>query len=293
MSKILLIGNTGQLGWELHRSLLTLGLVIPVDYPEFDLSNPDNIIKWLRAEKPDVIINAGAYTGVDQAESEVERALSINAIAPGILAEEAQALKSIFIHFSTDYVFDGQKEGTYSEKDKPNPVNVYGNSKLDGERAVQQIGGQYIIFRTSWLYSTRCDCFVTKVLKWARTMETIRIASDQIGSPTWNRTLADATTQSLQIMIRNGEDWRKEKSGIYHVAGNGSANRSIWAQKILDYDPNQEEQVFKNFEEVASADFGLAAVRPQNSALDCSLFQQTFGINIANWKTSLNLALRT
>ena len=219
--KILVIGSTGQLGWELQRSLLPLGSVIPVDYPEIDLSDIFSIQQWVRSTNPDVIINAAAYTAVDQAEKEIDLAWSINATAPGILAQEALSSQALLIHYSTDYVFDGSKGESYQENDPPNPINVYGESKLGGEHEISKVGGEYLIFRTSWLYSTRRDCFVTKVLEWARKHEVLRIVGDQIGSPTWSRTLADTTAQALLLMNSSPESWREDKSGIYHLAGNG------------------------------------------------------------------------
>ncbi|MDY6873992.1 MAG: dTDP-4-dehydrorhamnose reductase, partial [Chloroflexota bacterium] len=197
MNKILLLGNTGQVGWELHRSLLTLGELVALDYPEIDMADPDNIRKTVRAVKPGLIINATAYTDVDKAESEPELAMAINGTGPGILAEEAKRLDAALIHYSTDYVFDGAKGAPYTEEDEPNPINVYGETKLAGERTVQAVDGAYLIFRTSWVYSLRRPCFVTKVLKWAREQETLRIVDDQISSPTWARTLAEATAQVI------------------------------------------------------------------------------------------------
>ena len=289
--KILVIGSTGQLGWELQRSLLPLGQVIPVDYPEIDLTDHSSILRWIRGEKPDVIINAAAYTAVDMAEKEADLAQEINGVAPGILAEEAYAGNSVFIHFSTDFVFDGKKKDPYLETDIPNPINVYGETKLAGERAIRQVGGEYFIFRTSWLYSTRRDCFVTKVLKWAHTKENLRIVSDQIGSPTWSRTLADTTAQWLVLLKSNDKSWRENHSGIYHLAGNGSVSRFEWAKKILQLDPRRSDQQLVSIQPAQSVEFVSAALRPENSALDCILFQETFGLFKSDWSTSLELAL--
>ena len=165
--KILLLGNTGQVGWELNRTLLTLGELTALDYPQIDMADPDDILRVVRENEPDLIVNATAYTNVDKAESEQGLALAINSMGPGILAEEARQLNAAFIHYSTDYVFDGTKGEPYTEEDEPNPINVYGETKLAGERVIQDVGGAYLIFRTSWVYSLRRPCFVTKVLKWA------------------------------------------------------------------------------------------------------------------------------
>ena len=166
--KILLLGNQGQLGWELERTLATAGILIAVDYPEIDLAHPESIRPLIQSTKPEIIINATAYTAVDRAESEAEIAYAINGITPGVLAETALEVGALLIHFSTDYVFDGKKGSAYIESDIPNPLGVYGASKLAGEQAIQQVGGQYLILRTSWVYSLRRPSFVTKVLEWSR-----------------------------------------------------------------------------------------------------------------------------
>ncbi len=289
--KILLIGSFGQLGWELQRSLLPLGQIVSVDFPEIDLTKPDSIINWVRGTTPDVIINAAAYTAVDQAEDEVEIAHKINTIAPGILAEEALSQNAVLIHFSTDYVFNGNIRRPYLETDLAAPINEYGRSKLGGENVVQQIGGEYFIYRTSWLYSTRRDCFLTKVLRWGRTHKVIKIVTDQIGSPTWCRVLADTTAQSINKMNTLGKSWRQEKSGIYHIAGNGFASRYDWAKRILELDPLQEEQIITQVQEAKSDDFETKAERPRFSALDCTHFQNTFEIFYTEWADALEKAL--
>ncbi|MCJ7734723.1 MAG: NAD(P)-dependent oxidoreductase, partial [Anaerolineales bacterium] len=198
---------------------------------------------------------------------------------------------AILIHYSTDFVFDGSKKESYKEDDSPNPINVYGESKLGGEREIIKVGGEHFIFRTSWLYSTRRDCFVTKVLKWARTYEKMKIVADQIGSPTWSRSLADATAQALLVIKLSDQTWRKEKAGIYHLAGNGSVDRYEWAKSILDFDPRKEEHIVKEVQKANSEDFNTAARRPEHSALDCSLFQETFDTFYADWKDTLAVAL--
>ncbi|NQS91866.1 MAG: dTDP-4-dehydrorhamnose reductase, partial [Chloroflexi bacterium] len=232
-----------------------------------------------------------AYTAVDQAEKERDIPWSINSTAPGILAQEALSSGAVLIHYSTDFVFDGSKKESYKEDDSPNPISVYGESKLGGEREITKVGGEYYIFRTSWLYSTRRDCFVTKVLKWARTNEIMKIVADQTGSPTWSRTLADATAQALMVMKSSGQTWRKEKAGVYHLAGNGSVSRYEWAKSILEFDPRGEEQVVVELQKTKSEEFKISALRPEYSALDCSLFQETFDTFYADWQTTLALAL--
>jgi dTDP-4-dehydrorhamnose reductase len=292
MMKTLVIGCHGQLGWELQRSLLPLGQVIAVDYPEVDLSAPESLLDLMKRFAPHAVINAAAYTDVDLAENESEKARRINAIAPGILAEAARDLGAIFIHFSTDYVFDGRGREPYREGDSPSPINEYGRSKLEGERAVLHAGGEVFIFRTSWLYSTRRDCFLTKLLNWARTQQQIRVAADQIASPTWCVTLADAVTQALVVMQNSGKAWREKKSGVYHLAGIGAVNRFDWAKKILELDPHAEEHIYQSLERANSSDFSSPAQRPQYSALDCSHFQSTFNTFYCDWLSVLATALR-
>jgi dTDP-4-dehydrorhamnose reductase len=289
--KILLIGRTGQLGWELERSLLPLGELIALDYPEIDLTDKNSLRRWIQGEKPNLVVNAAAYTAVDQAEKESELAFEINAAGPGIIAAEAFSLGAVLVHFSTDYVFDGNKNSMYKETDPPNPINVYGESKLAGEDAIAETGCSHFIFRTSWLYSTRKKCFVTKVLNWSRTQKQIRIVTDQIGSPTWSRTLADMTALTVKVIASHNSSWVEKKSGIYHLAGNEAVSRFEWAKHILRLDPRREEQILDSLEPALSRDFPTAAKRPEFSALDCSLIQDVFSVTIPDWLTALELAI--
>jgi dTDP-4-dehydrorhamnose reductase len=291
MNKILLLGNTGQLGWELHRSLLTLGEVTALDYPQIDMSDPDSIRQTVRSAKPDIIVNATAYTDVDKAESEPDLAMAINGTGPGILAEEAKQRGAALIHYSTDYVFDGAKGEPYTEEDEPNPLNVYGETKLAGERAVQAVDGAYLIFRTSWVYSLRRPCFVTKVLQWARENETLRIVDDQISSPTWARTLAEATGQIIAQGRGEKVAYIREKRGLYHLAGGGFCSRYEWAMAILAHDPNKEHQRVEATRPAKSADFSTQAERPLVSALNCDQIKRNFDIHPINWNQALQLAL--
>jgi len=289
--QILLLGINGQLGWELLRTLATLGQVTALDYPQIDLTRPEQARRVIKLIKPQVIINATAYTSVDGAESEAEVALAINRDAPGIIAEEAKALGAVFIHYSTDYVFDGMKSEPYVETDLPNPVNTYGQSKLAGEYEITQIGGTYLILRTSWLYSLRGETFVNKVLKWSRQYETLRIVEDQVGSPTWCRMLAEATAQVIAMGSKNIVDWLTAHSGLYHLAGDGYASRYEWAQEILKYDPSPQEQIVEQLLPSLTSEFPTPARRPLFSALDCTRFYQTFGLRLPDWRNALRLAL--
>jgi len=290
--KILLLGNTGQVGWELHRTMLTLGEVIALDYPQINMADPKNIQAIVRDAHPDIIVNATAYTDVDQAESLPELAMAINGTGPGILAEEAQKLNAVLIHYSTDYVFDGSKGAPYTEKDATNPINVYGETKLAGEHAVQAVGGAHLIFRTSWVYSLRRPCFVTKVLKWAREHETLRIVDDQVGSPTWARTLAEATAQ---IIAQGREDpvaYLMGKTGLYHLAGGGVCSRYEWAKSILEYDPDRESQIVEQLLRAKSEEFPTPVERPSFSILDCSFINSKLSIFLMSWEKCISLSLK-
>jgi dTDP-4-dehydrorhamnose reductase len=295
--RILLLGKSGQLGWELNRTLATLGHVITLDYPEIDLSQPKNLPVLIREIQPDVIFNATAYTAVDQAESEADLAYAINGLAPGILAEAAQKQGAALIHYSTDYVFDGKKGKPYLETDVPKPVGVYGSSKLAGEQAISTVGGKYLILRTSWLYSLRRDSFVTKVLKWARQNTQLRIVTDQVSNPTWARMLAEISAQLLVKAIQQSgaenqlNNWLGERKGIYHLAGSGFTSRLEWARAILQFDPHPDEQVANALEAAYTTEFPTPAQRPLFSALNCDHFTKTFGLLLPPWEEALKLAM--
>lgn len=288
---ILLLGKTGQLGWELRRTLAPLGEVTALDYPEIDLARPDSIRQVIQQIRPQVIFNATAYTAVDRAESEPEIAFAINGAAPGILAEEARKLGAALVHYSTDYVFDGKKGGPYSEDDEPNPLSVYGRSKLAGEQAIEAAGGSTITLRTSWVYSTRRDSFVSKTLQWARKNQTLRLVTDQVSNPTWARMLAETSAHLLLIGSENFPAWLGERRGIYHLAGSGWASRKEWAEAILRGDPCPDEQVVTEILPALTADFPAPAERPLFSALDCTRFTDTFGLRLPPWEDSLRLAM--
>ncbi|MBL0348157.1 dTDP-4-dehydrorhamnose reductase [Candidatus Villigracilis affinis] len=285
--KILLLGNTGQLGWELQRCLPPLGDVHGLDYPQIDLANPETLREVIRAYKPDTIVNSTAYTAVDVAESKSDLAYAINAKASAVMAEEAKALNATLIHYSTDYVFDGAKGSTYVETDATNPLNVYGASKLAGEQAIQSVASSYLIFRTAWVYSLRRDSFVTKTLQWARQNETLRLVDDQISNPTWARMLAEITAQ----VLARGGDYIRERAGLYHLAGDGFASRLEWARLVLELDPNRHEQMVKEILPAPTSDFPTPATRPLFSALNCDRFTSTFGLRLPSWESTLRMAM--
>jgi dTDP-4-dehydrorhamnose reductase len=289
--KILLIGNTGQLGWELERALAPLGVVVGLDFPAVNLLDEANTRQVVRSVSPQVIVNATGYTAVDKAESEPEKAAAINARAPAILAEEARTLGAVLIHYSTDYVFDGMKGSPYIETDAPNPLGVYARSKLEGEQAVQQTGGVFLILRLSWMYSLRRDSFVTKVLSWSRQQKTLRMVSDQIGNPIWARTAAEATAQLLAMGSSNIVDWLAARSGLYHFVGPDHASRYEWAQAILRLDSRHQEQVTEKVLPALTDEFPTPARRPLFSALDSRKFADTFGLHLPAWELALRLAM--
>jgi len=289
--KILLLGSTGQVGWELNRTFLTLGELVALDYPQIDMADPDSIRLVVQEVKPNLIVNATAYTNVDKAEIEPELAMAINGTGPGILAQEAKKLGAGLLHYSTDYVFDGTKGSSYTEEDQPNPINVYGETKLAGEEAVQIVGGTYLIFRTSWVYSLRRPCFVTKVLEWARKNDALSIVDDQISNPTWARMLAEVTSQIIAQGQAQPEDYIKEKTGLYHLTSGNSCNRYEWAKEILALDPMASEQLAHEIQPAKTIDFPTPAVRPLYSVLNCRKYQECFNIPLIGWEKSLSLAL--
>ena len=291
MSGILLLGKFGQLGWELHRSLAPLGEVVAIDYPDINLLELDNLVTLIRRMHPEIIINATAYTAVDQAEIESEVAGAINATAPGKLAELAKENKSALIHYSTDYVFDGLKGSPYLESDTPNPLGIYGSSKLAGERAIAEVDAATLVFRTSWVYSLRRDSFVIKVLDWARTQSELRIVDDQVSNPTWCRMLAEATALLLAKSGDNPAAWINERRGLYHLAGDGFASRLEWARLILDFDPQRDQQIISSLEPAKTRDYPTPAKRPLFSALNCEKFTDTFSIRLPKWQDALELAM--
>lgn len=288
---IVLFGKNGQLGSEFRRSLPGLGNLTCLDYEDLDLCDIHALQQALNELKPNLIVNASAYTAVDRAETEQETAMKINALAPGVMAEWARNSGAALIHYSTDYVFDGGKGSPYVESDRANPLNMYGKSKLAGEENIQQAGDAYLIFRTSWVYSVGGTGFVNKVLEWARKNQTLKIVSDQVSNPTWARDLADAAVSVLSAHRDSLQDFMKERRGLYHLAGGGYASRFEWAREILTNDPNRTEQLVQAIEPVSSDAFPTPALRPLFSALDCSKFRETFGFALPNWAGSLRTAM--
>lgn len=287
MTSFLLLGREGQIGWELVGRLASLGEVIATNRDELDLTDLRALRDAVQDIAPQVIINAAAYTDVDGAEHEPDLAHRINAEAPGALAAAAKRVGALLVQFSSDYVFAGDGDRPYREGDPVRPINAYGRSKLEGERAVQDCGERFLIMRTSWVYSLRRPCFLTKVLRWARENTVLRIADDQWASPTWCRTVARATAQLLE----DDPESLGRRSGIYHLVCHGSVSRFQFAEAILELDPNAHEQRTEALLPAKRADFKALAERPRYSALDPSRLEQTFGVRLPDWKDALRQAM--
>jgi dTDP-4-dehydrorhamnose reductase len=263
-----------------------------VDREELDLCDLDAVERMLDEVRPGLIINASAYTDVDKAENEPELAMKINALAPGLMAEAARKLRTVFVHYSTDYVFDGRKNAPYTETDVTNPLNIYGKSKRTGEENIKQAGDAYLILRTSWVYSLRGNSFVNKVLGWSRKNSTLRIVDDQVSNPTWACMLAEITMLLLAQNRVTLLETIRERRGIYHLAGGGYTSRYEWAKHILAHDPHRAEQMVQTLEPGRSGEFPTPAVRPLFSALDCTRFEKTFGLQLPPWDETLELAMK-
>lgn len=284
--KIMLTGKNGQVGWELQRTLAPLGEVAALDRQQLDLANPDQIREIVREIKPNLIVNAAAYTAVDKAEEEPELAMAVNGIAPGILAEEAKRLNAAIIHYSTDYVFDGAKTTPYTEEDEPNPLNVYGRTKLEGERAVQAVGAPHLILRTGWVYGTRGKNFLLTILRLAQEREELRIVDDQIGAPTWSRMIAEATAQ----ILAQGYSSLLEKRAIYHLSAGGQTSWYGFAKAIVARISETSTQSVKLIQ-IPTGKYSTPARRPAYSLLSNAKLNGAFGLAMLDWDRALELVL--
>lgn len=295
--KILLTGVTGQVGWELQRTLMTLGEVIPVGRNvtntslRMDLAQPDTIRRVIREVEPDLIVNPAAYTAVDKAESEPELAMMVNGIAPGVIAEEAKRLGAAMVHYSTDYVFDGTAGVPYRESDLTNPQNVYGETKLAGEKAIQAVEVPHLIFRTSWVYGMRGKNFLLTMLKLGRERDELRVVDDQIGSPTWSRAIAEATGQVLSGNGRNVSDFLIDKGGLYNLTTSGKTSWYGFARAIFENDVR--ERKLERLVAISSQEYPTPAKRPSYSLLDGGKLAETFGLVLPEWERCLELAMLT
>ncbi|MCT4501113.1 dTDP-4-dehydrorhamnose reductase [Pseudomonas sivasensis] len=284
--KILITGQHGQVSQALQAHLQGLGELMVLGSNQLDLAKPDQIREQIRAHRPDLIINAAAHTAVDQAESEPDAAFAINAIAPGILAQEAKALGIPLIHYSTDYVFDGSKPAPYTEADTPNPLSVYGQSKLAGEQAIAAAGGQYLILRTSWVYSNQGKNFLLTMQRLLQEKPQMRIVADQIGAPTWAGTIAGSTRALIERWLA-GE---AGKWGIYHLTAQGETSWFGFAQAIGEH-LHADGKACAELEAIPSSAYPTAAKRPLNSRLDCSRLQQQWHVSQPHWQDALRECL--
>jgi len=284
---MLLTGPRGQVGYELRRSCAALGELIAFDHAALDLADADAIRRVVREVKPDLILNAAAYTAVDKAESEPALAMSINGMAPGILAEEAKRLGASIVHYSTDYVFDGTKAGPYIEEDAPNPVSVYGRSKLAGEQAVAAVGAPYLVFRTSWLYGNRGHNFMLTIRRLAAERTELRVVNDQYGAPTWARLVAEATA----LAIGRTDGRLGALSGVYHLTCSGRTSWHQFACEIVRHAASAQGGEPVRIEPIGTADYPTPARRPVNSVLSCERARQQLGIALPDWETALALCV--
>jgi dTDP-4-dehydrorhamnose reductase len=287
--RLLVTGANGQVGWELSRNLLPLGEVVAVDRRQCDLSRPELLPDLIRSIKPDVIVNAAAYTAVDKAEQEEALATTINGTAVGVLAEEARKAGILLIHYSTDYVFDGAKQSLYVEDDAPHPINAYGRSKLAGDTALRETGGSYVILRTTWVYARRRQNFLRTMLRLASQRPELRIVDDQIGAPTWARNIADATVLIVQA-ARREQTQGQFASGLFNLTAAGATSWYGFAQAILA-DAQQHGLLSvpaaPQLKPIPSSDYPLPAARPKNSRLAGERLRQRFGIALPDWKLGL------
>jgi len=288
--KILIFGRSGQVGMELRHKLACLGTVVSPDASEADFSKPDSIRKAVRSAQPAVIVNAAAYTAVDKAESDSELAAAINATAPGVLAEEAKRAGSILVHYSTDYVFDGSKHGEYDETDLPNPLNVYGKTKLAGDEAIAAVGGAYVILRTSWVYGARGNNFLLTMLRLAKERAELRIVDDQTGAPTSSECIAQGTAQVLtQLLARGGG--MDGRSGIYNLTCAGQTTWFGFAKAFLG--AGEPGVIAPRLIPIPTAEFPRPAKRPANSRLSGKRVEEMFGVRMPHWEVALKLVMET
>ncbi len=299
-SVILLTGGTGQLGWELERALAPLGRVVAPRHDEMELADADAIRRRIRETEPSLIVNAAAYTKVDQAEEEPDLAMAVNGAAPGIMAEEAKRLGIPLVHYSTDYVFDGRGNADhgdaprpYRETDPPAPLSQYGRSKLAGERAIQAVGPVHLILRTSWVYSTRGSNFLLTVRRLAAEREELRMVDDQTGSPTWARVLARTTAEILAVgwldqgTGRDAGPSLAEAGGLYHLSAAGATTWCGFARAIVEADAAAGRGKKVPVTGIATSDYPLPAARPSWSVLDNGAIKAALGVVPPAWEQQL------
>ncbi|WP_225721235.1 dTDP-4-dehydrorhamnose reductase [Candidatus Vallotiella sp. (ex Adelges kitamiensis)] len=290
-SAILVTGAMGQIGFELVRTMQNIGKVIALDRAAFDLCQPDQICAVIRTIKPVIIINAAAYTDVNAAENNPDLAMQINAQALSVLVDEAKRVRASIIHYSTDYVFNGKKDLPYTEEDKADPINFYGVSKLAGEQVISSAGGHHIILRTSWVYGMRGKNFLLKILRLGKEQDTIKVVSDQIGSPTWSNTVATMTTHIVvqALHARDIRQWWQENSGIYHLTAAGSTSWYGFAKAIFDMIAIGSVPTIIP---TLTSEFPAQVERPTNSCLSNDKLERVFCLRPPRWDQALKVFLR-
>lgn len=289
--KILIIGKNGQVGWELQRSMALCGDVTALGRVHANLSEPHALLAWIQQHRPNLIVNAAAYTAVDKAEVEESLATQINGLAVGEIAAAAREVGALLVHYSTDYVFDGSKTTAYLETDTPCPLNAYGRSKLAGERAIQAAGGDYLILRTTWVYAARGQNFMKTMLRLAKERDTLRIVGDQIGAPTWARFIAEATADmAAQALAKRQQG--QFGSGIYNLSAAGETSWHGFASLIVDY-AKQHDNLIKTTEisPIPTREYLLPAQRPLNSRLSGEKLQRDYGMVLPAWDVGAKLCL--
>jgi dTDP-4-dehydrorhamnose reductase len=289
--RILIVGASGQLGYELRRAFAGAGEIVACDRSRLDLADGGQVRAIMRDTAPSVILNAGAYTAVDRAETEHEAAMAINGIAPGILAEEAAHLGSLLVHYSTDYVFDGSKTEPWVETDAPNPLNVYGTSKLAGERAIAAAGGRYLIFRTSWVYGARGSNFLLTMLRLGKQRDELNVVDDQIGAPTTSIELADAT-RAIVGSVLAGSSLPESWAGTYHMSCGGAVSWCGFAQAIFERSRLMRGAKVPQIHPIPTSGYPTPAKRPRNSVLSNEKLFEKFGIRLSDWKDALDVVMR-
>lgn len=289
--KILIIGRNGQVGWELQRSMALCGDLIALGREGANLLDTQPLLVWIQQNRPEIIVNAAAYTAVDKAETEELLATQINGIAVGELAAAAREVGALFIHYSTDYVFDGSKTSAYLETDTPCPLNVYGRSKLAGEQAIQAAGGDYLILRTTWVYAARGQNFMRTMLRLAKEREVLRIVGDQVGVPTWARFIAEATADmALQGLTKRQQG--RFSSGIYNLSAAGETSWHGFASLIVGYAKQYDNLIkTKEISAIPSHEYPLPAQRPLNSCLSGAKLQRDYGMVMPAWDVAAKLCL--
>jgi len=285
--KILLLGANGQVGWELRRSLAPLGEIRAYDRHTGNLQNLDDLSRLIRDFSPEAIVNAAAYTSVDKAESELDEAILINSKAVEFLAKEAKLLNAWFIHYSTDYVFDGLKSGAYIETDTPNPQSVYGQTKYDGEESIKESKVKHLIFRTAWVYSKRGTNFIKTMIQLAKKQDELKVVNDQIGAPTGAELIADVTALCL-YQIAQYKNSAHNLSGTYHLTPTGETSWHGFAQFIITEALGlgvKFRTSFENVQAISTSEYPLPAKRPSNSLLDTKKICNTFNVYMPPWQT--------